>query len=679
MKTRVAVLGGGPAGMAAAWELTATEDLRERYEVTVYQPGWRLGGKCASGRNRALGNRIEEHGLHLWFGFYDNGFSLMRRAYEELGRPAGAPLQTWRDAFKPLDTIVLFDQVRGSWQPRELRLPRNALEPGTPSDHTFGELCADVLGRLLDHWRRELLGGREGAHPIAPRNRPTAIARTQALRAAKHVARSPSARAGVHRRHRLLPWLLDRFRHWFERPAVQARMAVDADLRFFFQTFDIVAATVCGIVRDGIHGAANDVELRDWLVAHGASRENVDASPVLRALYDLVFAFEEGDTSRPNLAAGKAVQALIRIGLTYKGAVLWKMQAGMGDTVFTPLYEVLRHKRGVRFEFFSWVSGVSVGADGRSVERITVRPQARLREGLAEYEPLFDAKGLPSWPNEADWPQLSEADALRGADLEHGPGPLTLPDRVLERGRDFDVAVLALQPGGVPGIGDELAKHSPRFAEMVRHTVTVPTQAFQLWFDRPLGRDVGWRLAEDVVAGSYVEPLDTYCNMTQLLAREEWELGPAPKGVAYFCGVLPVAGVADAADADAHARASALKFLGSDVEPLWPGIASAGALDFSALIARPGLTGDGRFDEQFCHANWSGTSRYVLTTAGTVKHRLRAEESGFENLYLAGDWTRNGLCGGAVEAAVTSGMQAARAISGSPAVVPGLDGWLETD
>jgi uncharacterized protein with NAD-binding domain and iron-sulfur cluster len=135
----------------------------------------------------------------------------------------------------------------------------------------------------------------------------------------------------------------------------------------------------------------------------------------------------------------------------------------------------------------------------------------------------------------------------------------------------------------------------------------------------------------------------------------------------------------DAADADARARAAALKFLSCDVEPLWPGIASAGALDFSTLIARPGLTGNGRFAEQFCHANWAGTSRYVMTTAGSVKHRLRADESGFDNLYLAGDWTRNGLCGGAVEAAVTSGMQAAQAISGSPAVVPGLDGWLETD
>ena len=54
-------------------------------------------------------------------------------------------------------------------------------------------------------------------------------------------------------------------------------------------------------------------------------------------------------------------------------------------------------------------------------------------------------------------------------------------------------------------------------------------------------------------------------------------------------------------------------------------------------------------------------------------------EAGPENLVVAGDWTRNGICGGSVEAAVTSGKLAARALSGSPAVVPGTEGWLEAD
>ena len=57
-KIRVAVLGGGLGAMSAAFDLTRTPALRERFEVTVYQQGWRLGGKGASGRNRLAGERI---------------------------------------------------------------------------------------------------------------------------------------------------------------------------------------------------------------------------------------------------------------------------------------------------------------------------------------------------------------------------------------------------------------------------------------------------------------------------------------------------------------------------------------------------------------------------------------------------------------------------------------------
>src|SRR5262249_29402696 len=72
---RVAILGGGCASIAAAYDLTRPE-LGGRYRVTVYQQGWRLGGKGASGRGPA--GRIEEHGLHLWMGWYENAFRLLR-------------------------------------------------------------------------------------------------------------------------------------------------------------------------------------------------------------------------------------------------------------------------------------------------------------------------------------------------------------------------------------------------------------------------------------------------------------------------------------------------------------------------------------------------------------------------------------------------------------------------
>jgi len=96
---RVAIMGGGCAGISAAFELTRPEH-RGRFAVTVYQQGWRLGGKGASGRGEA--GRIGEHGLHVWMGFYENAFRLIRECYAELGKdPETESLGDWREAFSP--------------------------------------------------------------------------------------------------------------------------------------------------------------------------------------------------------------------------------------------------------------------------------------------------------------------------------------------------------------------------------------------------------------------------------------------------------------------------------------------------------------------------------------------------------------------------------------------------
>ena len=77
------------AGLVTAWELTRGE-WRERIEsVTVYQRGWRLGGKGASSRGPF--DRIEEHGLHVLLGYYDATFRVLREAYAELDRTRTDP------------------------------------------------------------------------------------------------------------------------------------------------------------------------------------------------------------------------------------------------------------------------------------------------------------------------------------------------------------------------------------------------------------------------------------------------------------------------------------------------------------------------------------------------------------------------------------------------------------
>ena len=48
---KIAILGGGVGAVVTAFELTSQPDWQKRYDITLYQMGWRLGGKGASGRN----------------------------------------------------------------------------------------------------------------------------------------------------------------------------------------------------------------------------------------------------------------------------------------------------------------------------------------------------------------------------------------------------------------------------------------------------------------------------------------------------------------------------------------------------------------------------------------------------------------------------------------------------
>jgi uncharacterized protein with NAD-binding domain and iron-sulfur cluster len=62
--------------------------------------------------------------------------------------------------------------------------------------------------------------------------------------------------------------------------------------------------------------------------------------------------------------------------------------------------------------------------------------------------------------------------------------------------------------------------------------------------------------------------------------------------------------------------------------------------------------------------NIDPSDRYVQSVPGSDKYRLRSDESGYDNLVLAGDWTDSGYNAGCIEAAVMSGLQAANALLG---------------
>ncbi|MEM9530693.1 MAG: NAD(P)-binding protein, partial [Pseudomonadota bacterium] len=127
-KTRVAVLGGGLGSLSTVYHLTSDPDWAEKYDITVYQLGWRLGGKCASGRNLDCGERIQEHGVHMFMGFYKHAFAMMQICYQELDRPSGAPLATLDKAFKGHSRVTFKGKKTGTWH---LKFPPT---PGNPAD-----------------------------------------------------------------------------------------------------------------------------------------------------------------------------------------------------------------------------------------------------------------------------------------------------------------------------------------------------------------------------------------------------------------------------------------------------------------------------------------------------------------------------------------------------------------
>ena len=208
------------------------------------------------------------------------------------------------------------------------------------------------------------------------------------------------------------------------------------------------------------------------------------------------------------------------------------------------------------------------------------------------------------------------------------------------------------------------------------------TQAYQLW-QTPNLQEMGWspipESGEEPVLTSFTEPVDTWASMGQLLCREVWpDNQPKPQNASYFCGVQPISEFPPFTDHNFpqqckdKVKNNAINQLNENIQALWKNArAPGGGFKWEWLIDDQDRVGSARFDAQYWRSNIDPSERYVQSAVDTSRFRLQTDESGFNNLYITGDWIKNGINAGCVEGAVQAGLQTSRAICGQPKVIKG--------
>ena len=715
---RIAIVGGGCAGLAAAWELSRSSS----YDVHVFEQNFRLGGKGASGRDEY--GRIHEHGLHVWLGFYENAFRMMRECYAEVAANDWGPHRAKAgdrlahasidDAFFPephvgvggVDSHNIFNVWSGMLPPAK-GLPGEPLdaESNPYSLASYLLRCLDLIKTLIQSTVASPSGGWT---PADETNQPANAEELVAV--ISHYLYSgalTSIAAILHAVTLIEQWVrhVDDSRKRTSQVvkvlvavAAQLRKAlsdvvdIDEKLRWKTEMVDIVLAIAVGLVRDRVlfrrqgFDAINDLDYRAWLAKHGATRAALD-SRFIAGIYELVFAFEDGDHRRPAFAAGVALRSALRMFFTYRGSMFWRMRSGMGDAVFAPLYKTMLAP-----------SGVPGKASGRSAVRFYFMHRLRRVELDCDDDDRLFVTGL-EFETSGD-PERTSATTPEAVD-HFGCWPMD--DRLLRAapgapngrrslciGADFDAVIFAMGvddvvsvlrgPKGDLGLFEKLPE---RWRDMAANAHTAATQAAQIWLDADF-KSLGWSTGSGITTALGLS-FDTWADMTHTLATERaWrrakgaEFAPlveTARAVGYFCSVLPDRAIAenDGDGASVVAR-EFWKLLSSDARAIWPLAfddqltAVDRVVDPSGFLVKEGL-------RRYVRANAVGSERYTLSTPGSIAYRISPLDQSVANMTIAGDWTACGLDAGCVEAAVMSGKLAAHAITGSTPPLASIIGY----
>lgn len=659
MKTRIAILGGGISALAAAYELKRL-DSNQSLDITIYQMGWRLGGKCASSRNDRPGMdyRNEEHGLHVLGGWYHNTFEMLRRVYGDWNQISGVDAQPIGNAFLPMNGAVLFDEklffgFKYGWRKIAVRFPDPVGEPGIDiPDMSIGRML-----KVLARWVQELLENAFSGLSLVGLGMRFLRHWFDISDVVKFLDNEVYATISDEEMQAAANCLGDRATHISQECESLLHNISEADATAWYDSEHENNPSVADLVTAGLVGAyvlkgmlsdrlitrgfdaINSEDATEWMRRHGAPNFVVK-SPFVELGYHYAFSYIDGDPNQPNMAAGAALRGYMRMFFSQVGSFFYHFHGGMGDVIVKPFYDVLK-AQGVRFEFFSQITRLDLDSAQTQIAKVQIRRQAKIKAGRDAYDPLIQTpQGLRTWPVGPLMDQIELApgqnkfpdDFENPFDVDDGD-----PLEELSAGKDFDIAILAIPGTALGQICQPLMDADPAWARCLAAMSSCPTVSAQLW-TAETPDELGWGKMPHISTG-HVLPLSTWSDMTHLLKMED---PSSYRGHHLLCGPYPIT--------DETPRDTSLKWLKKnfkDVLPKWR--FKTQDVSARALYAR---------------LNHKPSELYIFGAAGTIDDRLRTDESGFSNLFLCGDWVRNGTDLGWVEGAVTTARQCARAITG---------------
>ena len=681
------------------------------------------GGSAARARRgRGRHGRIEEHGLHLWMGFYENAFRLMRECYAELGRdPPRARSRTGDDAFDAGAAVGVDGAARR--RPLGARGSRSFRRAtALPGDRSRRAAARTVWSTTSSAGRRLVCARcsrRSHASPATTRRGPrTGRWRADALADATSLdaalgelgelgARSPRRRAwsalvaaiALAGRIDVVAAIPARASH--DAAAAPARTSLiergARPRRLEASTWTIARTRIWQLRRDRRGARPRRRQRRDpaRLRRHrrvrlprvaaaerrlaerrstrpSCARSTISASPTRTAI-------RRGRASPP----GRRCAACCALFFTYRGAFFWQHAGRHGRRrvravlrgAAAPRRALPRSSTGSRTCACALARGEPPVRRGARVRRARRRSSDRRRVRAAGRRATACRAGRPS----RDWEQLVDGDAprARGWDFESfWDRRRTRPPSRSTSGRDFDLVVLGVGLGAVPHVCRELVDARPALAgdgraREDRRDAGVPALAHA-----PTWRSSAGAGRRSNISG-FVEPFDTWADMRHLLraralarrrARAARRLllqraaGRREPGRRARSAPTPRPPARRGA-AERH-RASC----DAGVAHLWPArvdrppASSAGSS--SSTRRRGAARGRGALRLAVLDAPTSTRPTATsLSLPGTGRHRISPARRAYDNLTIAGDWTDCGFNAGCVEAAVMSGRLAAHALS----------------